>query len=287
MTSFGARLDAVLAGRSQLCLGIDPHAFLLADWGLPDTAVGVREFGLRAVDAAIGTVGIIKPQIAFFERHGSAGYSALEEVLAVARAAELLVIADAKRGDVGSTVAAYGAAWLTPGSPLEADAVTVSAYQGVGSLREVIDLAMTVGKGLFVLAATSNPESLEIQSARLFRDSSATRTVAASIVGKVHQINSDTIAHESTALGSVGVVIGATVNSSDYGILDAELSGTPILAPGFGEQGARVSDVHRLYGAAAAHTIVNIGRSVLRAGSSGLRAELVRQSEIVRNGRSQ
>src|SRR5690606_33428071 len=122
-------LRAAIEATGRLCVGIDPHATLLADWGLPDTADGLRDFGLRVVDAAAGAVGIVKPQAAFFERHGAAGYAALETVLAAARAAGLLVIADVKRGDIGSTVDAYGAAWLTPGAALEADAMTAVAYQ--------------------------------------------------------------------------------------------------------------------------------------------------------------
>ena len=269
--SFGDRLTAVFAERGQLCLGIDPHAFLLDAWGLPDTPGGVRDFALRAVEAAVGAVGIVKPQVAFFERHGSAGYAVLEEVLAAARAAGLLVIADAKRGDVGSTVAAYGASWLTPGSPLEADAMTVSAYQGVGSLHEVVDLAAAGGKGLFILAATSNPESVQTQTAVRGRGEFSGRTVAAGIVAEVHQLNTGT-------LGSVGVVIGATVNAADYGIEAAQLAATPILAPGFGEQGAGLADVRALYGTASSNVIANVGRGVLRAGPHGVRAELVRQA---------
>ena len=275
--SFGDRLDAVLADRGQLCLGIDPHAFLLREWELPDTPGGVRDFSLRAVEAASGAVGIVKPQVAFFERHGSAGYAVLEEVLLAARSAHLLVIADAKRGDVGSTVAAYGASWLTPGSTLEADAMTVSAYQGVGSLAEVVGLASSHGKGLFILAATSNPESVETQTALRDRGEFAGWTVAASIVSEVNQLNSEAI-----RLGSVGVVIGATVDAVDYGITDDRLLRTPILAPGFGEQGATLSDLPELYGAVTPNVIANVGRGVLRAGAAGMRGELLRQAEELR-----
>jgi len=277
LESFGDRLDAVLADRGQLCLGIDPHAFLLRDWELADTPEGVREFSLRAIEAATGVVGIVKPQVAFFERHGSAGYVVLEEVLAAARAAGLIVIADAKRGDVGSTVAAYGASWLTPGSALEADAMTVSAYQGVGSLAEVVSLATTHGKGLFILAATSNPESVETQTALRDRGEFAGWTVAASIVSEVNQLNST-----ATRLGSVGVVIGATVDAVDYGITADRLLATPILAPGFGEQGATLSDLPGLYGEVAPNVIANVGRGVLRAGAGGMRTELLRQAEELR-----
>lgn len=273
MLSFGERLSAAFIETGHLCLGIDPHPFLLEEWGLPDTPDGVREFSLRAVEAAAGAVGIVKPQVAFFERHGSAGYAALERVLAEARGAGLLVIADAKRGDVGSTVAAYGQSWLTPGSPLEADAMTVSAYQGVGSLSEVVRLAEEGGKGLFILAATSNPESAETQTALRDRGELAGSTVAASIVAEVDLLNT-----ADDRLGSFGVVIGATVDAVDYGITADRLLSTPILAPGFGEQGAQLADVAELYGEAAQNVVANIGRGVLRGGAAGLRAALQREA---------
>ena len=165
MRDFGARLAAVLEDRGPLCLGIDPHPFLLDAWGLDDSASGARDFSLRAIEAAGDAVGIVKPQVAFFERHGSAGYAALEEIIRAARASGLLVIADAKRGDIGSTVDAYGEAWLTPGSSLESDAMTLVAYQGVDSLAGPLARARENGKGVFVLAATSNPEARATQTA--------------------------------------------------------------------------------------------------------------------------
>ena len=125
--AFGSRLSEVFTASGRLCVGIDPHSGLLDAWGLPDSAEGVRDFGMRVVEAVAGRAGIVKPQVAFFERHGAAGYAALEEVLSAARAAGLLVIADVKRGDLGTSVDAYGEAWLTPGSSLEADGMTVVA----------------------------------------------------------------------------------------------------------------------------------------------------------------
>ena len=259
--SFGSKLASTFEASGHLCVGIDPHPFLLADWSLSDDAAGLREFGLRVVDATADRAGIVKPQVAFFERHGSAGYVALEQVIAAARTAGLLVIADAKRGDIGTTVEAYGQSWLTPGSPLEADAMTISAFQGVGSIEAVHSLAEETGKGLFVLAATSNPESTALQQAVLASGRHAGRTVAGSIVGSVNDWNS-----EAPILGSTGVVLGATITLADYGISTAELSRTPILAPGFGSQGARLDDVGALYGAAAGNVIVNASRSILTAG---------------------
>lgn len=274
LTSFGTRLATVFDSRGRLCVGIDPHAWLLGQWGLADSAAGAREFGLRVVDAAAGRVGIVKPQVAFFERFGAAGYGVLEEVFAAARSAGLLIIADAKRGDIGSSVEAYGQAWLTPGSPLEADAMTVNAFQGVGSLQAPLQLAEEQGKGLFVLAATSNPEAAGIQLAR----AEGGRTVAASITDDVAEWNS---ARTDTGLGSIGVVLGATLDLSDYGIGLESLVGTPILAPGFGHQGARLDAVRELFGVAADAVIVNVSRSVLTAGPSGMVAAIEAQSKEV------
>ena len=267
-TGFGARLTDVLDSHGRVCAGIDPHAGLLADWGLPDTAEGARDFGLRVVEAATGRIGVVKPQVSFFERHGSRGFAALEEVLGAARAAGLLVIADCKRGDIGSTLDAYAEAWLTPGSPLEADAMTAVAYQGVGSLDPAVERAHSAGKGLFVLAATSNPEARDVQTARTTEGSRAGRSVAAGIVGEVRSRNT------GVGLGSIGVVVGATIRLEDYGLTREELVGMPVLAPGFGHQGAKLADLPALYGPAAASTLVNVSRSVLSDGPDGVGAAL-------------
>lgn len=275
---FGTRLAAVMAERGPVCVGVDPHPFLLADWGLPDSSDGVRRFGLDVVQRAADAVGIVKPQVAFFERHGSAGFAALAEVMAAARAAGLIVVADAKRGDIGSTMAAYAQAWLSPGSEFEADAMTVVAYQGVGSLAGTVELALDSGKGLFVLAATSNPEAVGIQTARMRGEAErAESTVAAGIVERVHAMN-----EAADRLGSVGVVIGATVGLGEHGIDAAALRGTPVLAPGFGEQGADPAELDRLFGAASHNVVVAVSRSALRHGRSGLAAELRRLTTVVR-----
>ncbi|MEP6482227.1 MAG: orotidine-5'-phosphate decarboxylase [Rhodoglobus sp.] len=270
---FGDRLAAVFENRGRLCVGIDPHPFLLDEWNLHDSAEGVREFGLRVVDAAAGVIGIVKPQVAFFERHGSLGYAALESVLAAARSAGLLVIADAKRGDLGTSVEAYGQAWLTPGSPLEADAMTISVFQGVGSIAAPIELARANGKGLFVLAATSNPEAAAVQTAVIAVGRSRGQTVAAGIVNEVDEVNAG-----AGRLGSVGLVLGATVALNDYGISESNLLKTPILGPGFGEQGAQFADLAHIYGAASANVVVSVSRSVLRAGPDEIDVAIVRQA---------
>lgn len=281
-SGFGARLTAVFDSLGQLAVGIDPHAWLLEQWGLPDTAHGAREFGLRVVDAAAGRVGIVKPQVAFFERFGSAGFAALESVLAAARAAGLLVIADAKRGDLGTSIEAYGQAWLTPGSPLEADAMTISAYQGVRSLEAPLALALAGGKGLFLLAATSNPEARDLQTAILSSGARAGRSVAASIVDDVVEINAKHDSGKPGSIGlvpgSIGLVLGATVDFGSYGIDLAAIAArpsTPVLAPGFGHQGARYDQLDKLYGPAAPFAVVSASRSILQAGRNGI-AEAIR-----------
>lgn len=279
MTGFGERLAAALGQHGPLCVGIDAHPYLLRDWGLDDSAAGLREFGLRVVDAAAGRVGVVKAQVAFFERLGSAGYAALEEVLSAARAAGLLTIADAKRGDVGSSVEAYGQAWLTPGSPLEADAITAAAFQGFGSLDSVLSLAEQACKGVFVLAATSNPESAAVQNAL----TASAGTVSASIVSEVVEWNAS---HSGGAAhGSVGVVLGATVDFAGLGIPLHRLAATPttpVLAPGFGHQGARYAELPSRYGPAAAATVVSASRSILSAGPDRIAEAIAHETGEVR-----
>lgn len=256
--SFGQRARAGIGRRGPLCVGIDPHAALLEAWGLPDSAAGMRAFGLAVVEAAAERAAFVKPQVAFFERHGSAGVAALEEVSGAARAAGLIVIADAKRGDIGSSMGAYAEAWLTPGAPLEADALTVNPYLGVGALAGTAELALAHGKGLFVLAATSNPEAAGLQGSA--RDGA---TVSAQVIEAVSDINRG--AAGDGEWGSLGFVIGATVDWRAAGIAPfAPVA--PILAPGFGHQGAVPSQLGERFGALSPAVIANEGRSILSAG---------------------
>lgn len=272
MSAFGELLRAALSTYGPLCVGIDPHAALLAEWGMDATASGAREFGLRIVEASAGRVAVIKPQVAFYEQYGSTGFAALEDVLAAARAAGLLVIADAKRGDIGSTMAGYANAWLTPGSPLEADAVTLSPYLGPESLRETLDAVLRTGKGAFLLAATSNPDAGVVQRAR----GGDGHSVAEAVARDVEKLN----AGLSGDLGSIGLVIGATVDRSEYGLDDDLLRMTPILAPGFGAQGGDPRDLGRLFGGVARNVIASESRSILSAGPEGLVSRINERSAL-------
>ncbi|MFI9362101.1 orotidine-5'-phosphate decarboxylase [Kitasatospora sp. NPDC053057] len=255
LAPFGARLRQALDTRGQLCVGIDPHASLLSAWGLGDDLAGLETFSRTVVEALADRVAVLKPQAAFFERFGSKGVAVLEKSVEEARAAGALVLMDAKRGDIGSTMAAYAEAFLSPASPLFSDAVTVSPYLGFGSLRPALDLAREQGCGVFALALTSNPEGAEVQRA-VGADG---EPVAASVLRQLAAENAD-----AAPLGSFGAVVGATL--ADAGV-DLAING-PLLAPGIGAQGATMADLPRVFGASVINVVPSVSRDVLKHGPS-------------------
>jgi orotidine-5'-phosphate decarboxylase len=258
--SFGARLRVAMNEHGPLCAGIDPHPALLAHWGLDESVQGLETFAMTCVQAFAGTVAVVKPQSAFFERFGSAGVAVLERTLTGLREAGTLSILDVKRGDIGSTMAAYAAAYLHAQSPLRADAITVSPFLGFESLRPALDLARESGRGVFVLTLTSNLEGAQVQHA--VRDG---RTVAATIVDGVTGQNArDAVAG---VLGSVGMVIGATVGGAvDRLGLNLPAANAPLLAPGVGAQGATTVDLRSVFGAALGNVLASSSRQILGAG---------------------
>ncbi len=256
METFGSKLAAAMTARGPLCVGIDPHPGLLRAWDLPENLAGLETFAMTAAEALAGTVAVLKPQSAFFEAYGSGGVAVLERLIAQCRAAGALVLLDAKRGDIGSTMAAYAAAYLTEGSPLAADAVTLSPYLGFGSLQPALDAARANGRGIFVLALTSNPEGPALQHA-VGRDG---RSVAQSIADAAAQENLG-----ERPLGSVGLVVGATVG--DTGVDLTKVNG-PFLAPGLGAQGATVADLEVVFGENLSAVLPSSSREVLQAGPS-------------------
>jgi orotidine-5'-phosphate decarboxylase len=256
MTAFGVRLAAAKASRGPLCLGIDPHPELLRAWGLPTTADGLAAFCDICVEAFSGFA-VVKPQVAFFEAYGAAGYAVLERTIAALRDAAVLVLADAKRGDIGTTMAAYAAAWAGD-SPLAVDAVTASPYLGFGSLRPLLEAAAAHDRGVFVLAATSNPEGATVQRAAFDG-----RTVAQLVVDQAALVNREASrAANPGEPGSVGVVVGATV----FRPPDVSALGGPVLVPGVGVQGGRPEALGGLGGAAPGQLLPAVAREVLRAG---------------------
>ena len=259
--SFGTKLAKAFDQHGQLCVGIDPHQSLLEEWGLPDTAQGLNTFAQKIVEASVGRVGIVKPQVSFFERFGSAGYKVLEDLCESISAAKLLNIIDVKRGDIGTTMEAYFQAWLGKNAPFLCDAMTVSPYLGFDSLKPIMAEATELGKGLFVLSATSNVEAAKLQQAKL----AVGDTVASSIYQQLGDINVIT-AGAGDRFGSFGAVIGATLNLNRFELAEIlankQKIATPILAPGFGAQGARLQDAGRLFQASASQVIASVSRSV-------------------------
>jgi orotidine-5'-phosphate decarboxylase len=250
--TFGSRLSSAIAARGPLCVGIDPHSELLRAWDLPLSADGLARFCDICVQAYAGFA-VVKPQVAFFEVYGSAGLAVLERTTAALQSAGVLVLADAKRGDIGSTMAAYAEAWVGNG-PLAADAVTASPYLGFGSLQPLLDVAAEHGRGVFVLAATSNPEGASVQRAVV----SAGLTVAQSIVDAAAAVNRAAAPQP----GSVGVVVGATLDQ----VPDVSVLRGPVLVPGVGAQGGRPEALAGLGGARPGQLLPAVSREVLRAG---------------------
>jgi orotidine-5'-phosphate decarboxylase len=272
MPGFGARLRDAMAQRGPLCLGIDPHPELLRAWGLPTTPDGMVSFCDACIEAYAGFA-VVKPQVAFFEAYGAAGYAVLERTIAALRDTGVLVLADAKRGDIGSTMAAYAQAWVGD-SPLVADAVTASPYPGFGSLQPLLDTAAAHGRGVFVLAATSNPEGAAVQQA-----DAGGRTVAQSIVDAAAEVNRAALPEP----GSVGVVVGATVAREPGRVPDVSHLAGPVLVPGVGAQGGQVDALRGLGGATAGQLLPAVSRDVLRFGPrvADLRAAAERLRDAV------
>ena len=254
--SFGDRVAAAVGASGPLCAGIDPSGALLAEWGLPDDARGLRTFCAVCVEAFAGAVAVVKPQVAFFERHGSAGVAELERLVADAAAAGLLVIADAKRGDIDSTAAAYGDAWLAAGSPLAADAVTVHPYLGLGALDPMVRLAAANGRGILVVVRSSNPEGRSLQQAV----TAGGAGVEDMLLAEIAALNGS----PEVPAGTVGAVVGATLEPSSFTL--SQLGGV-ILAPGLGAQGAGPSDVARRFAGCRSGTVLpSSSRGLLSGG---------------------
>jgi orotidine-5'-phosphate decarboxylase len=254
METFGSRLHRAVAERGPLCVGIDPHSALLTRWGLSDDVAGLERFARTVVDALADRVAVVKPQSAFFERFGSRGIGVLESIIRQSREAGALVLLDVKRGDIGSTMAAYASAYLDPASSLRADAITLSPYLGVGSLRPAVDLAAAHGAGVFVLALTSNPEGSTVQHA-VTADG---RTVAQTVIDEISQLNAG-----ADPLGSVGLVVGATIGDTGHDL--SKVNG-PLLAPGLGAQGATPAGLRAIFGDSLPNVLPSYSREVLNAG---------------------
>ncbi len=254
MDTFGTRLRSAMDKHGPLCVGIDPHAHLLVKWGVGDTADGLARFAAIVTEALAGRLAVVKPQSAFFERFGAAGVAILESTIRQFREAGTVVLLDVKRGDIGSTAAAYADAYLDPTRPLAVDAITVHPFLGFGSLLPVIETAARHGNGVFVLALTSNPEGAEVQHAT----GPDGRTVAQRILDEIAQVNAGI-----EPMGMVGAVIGATVGRTGHNV--THING-PILVPGMGAQGGSAADLRTVFGRDLSRLLPSYSREVLDAG---------------------
>ena len=268
---FQQRFVALARERSPLCVGIDPSADSLRGWGLPDDVEGLRTFCGRMVEVCAPLVACAKPQCAFFERHGAAGMAVLRQTVEGLRDHGALVIIDAKRGDIDSTAAAYGDAYLGPHSPFGGDAMTLSAYLGFGSLAPIVERARSEGAGLFVVVRSSNPEGTELQHARMPDG----RSVAEQLADQITAANTVDGAAE---IGPIGAVVGATMGA-ETGDLAARLPNSLLLVPGIGAQGATIDDVRRNFGVHYSRVIPSVSRAIAGAGpkTGDLRREVERR----------
>jgi len=259
MSSFASRLLQRLAAHGPLCVGIDPSASLLKSCGLPDSAEGALAFGQRVLEAADFQLSIVKPQSAFFERFGSAGIKALEELTALARRREVLVLLDGKRGDIDSTALAYAESYFGAATRLQVDAITTHAYLGIGALDPMIDFIVKRGGGMFVVVRSSNPEGRELQTAR----TASGATVAESLCREITERNRKLT---SEAIGPLGAVVGATCE--DAADIAADLPASFILAPGVGAQGATMDDIRARMPNARGRILGSVSRAILANGAS-------------------
>ena len=261
MIPFGDRLAAAMDEYGPLCVGIDPHPNLLQAWGLEDSAESLHTFTTAVYEGCAPYAAALKPQVALFERHGSAGLAVLEELFARAAEDRVLIVADAKRGDIGSTMKAYADAWLSTSSPLGTDSVTLSPYLGFESLRPALDAATANQRGTFVLALTSNPEGKSVQHVGKAEDTGA---VAKQVIAAATVENT---AQTWERMGSCGLVVGATVGEALKELaIDLSTFNGPILSPGYGAQGASAENLYRIFAGAESQVLVNSSRGVLSAG---------------------
>jgi orotidine-5'-phosphate decarboxylase len=256
--SFARRFAAVRAAQGPLAFGLDPSADLLDAWGLGDSADGLDRFADIVLEAAIGPVGLVKPQSAFFERHGWRGIRTLQRLVASAREARLLVILDIKRGDVGSTNDAYAEAYLGKGAPLAADAITVHPYLGVAAMGTFVSRAAESGSCLLVVTRSSNPEGRPVQAA--VSSESGDRSVEQEVLLQIGALNARLAPGD---IGPVGAVIGPTHMAPQ---LDLAAANCLFLAPGVGAQGATPADVATVFAACSDRVIPSASRSLLSAG---------------------
>ena len=227
-----------------LCVGLDPHLSHIpplfeqgsmepAD---PRTASAVEAFLTAVLERLGDRVAVVKPQIAFFERLGWRGLQVLANIVEKARGQNLLVLLDAKRGDIGSTAVGYSQAYLGPGAIMPCDAMTLSPYLGRDSLRPFLEQSRREGHGLFVLVKTSNPGAGDFQDQRLEEGATLFEAVAEALAEDANALRGPV-----TGWSSLGVVVAATCPGDSERVRE-RLPHSLFLVPGYGAQGGSVED---------------------------------------------
>ncbi len=265
MTNQAPFFDRLEAARhekqSLLCVGIDPRldrmpAEITAGRD-NDVEAMLTRFGIELLEIAGPYAACFKPQIAFFEAHGLAGLRAFAAIIAEARRLELPIIGDVKRGDIGSTAAAYAQAFLTPGGELEVDAITINPYLGADSLDPFVKAAAAAQKGLYVLVRTSNPGGADLQELGVAECGSR---VFQRVAAMVRSLGAPHTSAE-TGLSCVGAVVGATTPAA-LESLRGEMPDTPFLVPGYGAQGGTAAGIAPAFRADGSGAVVNASRSI-------------------------
>ncbi len=231
---FADRLIAAARAHGPLCVGIDPHKGRIPQIFGGDTPEGLEKWGIAVVKAAVGRAGIVKPQAGLFERHGWRGMRALAKVCAAAKEQGLIVLMDAKRGDIGSTAEGYAQAYLSTDSPFACDALTVNPYMGLDTLEPHVQAAEASGKGVIVLARTSNPGSADYQ-ARDLEGAPLYARVVESLAPLAERLRG------TTGWSGLMLVTGAT-GPDEARRLRTLSPSTLFLVPGYGAQGAGAAD---------------------------------------------
>jgi orotidine-5'-phosphate decarboxylase len=264
--TFADRFARIRSMFGPLVWGLDPSGAILRSWGLEDSPDGLDRFVDLALEAAVGAVGLVKPQSAFYERHGWRGIRTLGRLIADARQAGLLVILDAKRGDVGSTNDAYAEAFLGADAAIPVDALTVHPYLGFEAMDAFVERAHRAGSCLLVVTRSSNPEGRAVQAAR----DQTGRSVEAGLLDEIGRRNAELT---SGLIGPIGAVIGPTHMDPE---LDLTSPNALYLAPGVGAQGATPPDVAQVFQACRDRVMPSASRLLLEAGPevSKLRSEL-------------
>lgn len=255
---FADRLIAATRKHGPLCVGIDPHEHILPALFGPVSASSIARWGQAIVEQCVGRVGVVKPQAALFERWGSKGVAALEKVCEAATKAGLIVLLDAKRGDIGSTAKGYAKAYLSSSACCKCDALTVNPYMGVETIEPFVEEAEKSRKGVIVLARTSNPGAADFQSA-----SADGEPVYQRVAGSLRTM-ADRLKAKDSDWSGLMLVVGAT-SPDEARAIRAVAPSSLFLVPGYGAQGASASDALSGFAPAPGGLeggVVNASRSV-------------------------